>query len=112
MVCEFYKAYGKTIAKSKNIVKVVIKPLDAMEVQGVQVICSELEINDIGGCTYRYKNDMDEMMKVQTFDDIKAWLAPMIGLLAPSWFEEGAIIKKKEMNISNEVFGSNLLAAT
>lgn len=42
---------------------------------------------------------MEEMMKVQNFDDMKGWLAPMIRILTPSWSEDGAIIQKKEMNI-------------
>lgn len=54
MVHEFYEDYGKAIQKSKWWVKVVLKPLDAVEIWGVQVSCSEIEINDILGCIYKY----------------------------------------------------------
>lgn len=42
---------------------------------------------------------MDEMIKVQTFDDIKTWLNLMIGIPTPSGLEEGAIKENKEMNV-------------
>lgn len=96
LVCEFSFAYGKAIPKVKNRVKVALKPLDVVEVQGVQVLRGEIEINDILGCKYKYKNKMDEMMKVKTFDGIKAWLAHMIGIQAPSWLKEGAIIERRK----------------
>lgn len=38
----------------------------------MQVPYSQIEINDILGCMNRDKNEMDEMMKVKTFDDMKA----------------------------------------
>lgn len=65
----------------------------------MQVPCGEIEINNILGCTYKYKNDIDEMMKVKIIDNIKERLSPMIGILAPSFSEEGAVIKKKKMNV-------------
>lgn len=81
------------------MVKVMLKPLDVVEVRGVQVPCNEIVINDILGCPYRYENDIHEIMMVQTFYDNKAWLAPIIGIPTASWLEEGGIIRKKEMNI-------------
>lgn len=35
------------------------------------------------------------MMHLKMFDDIKAWLAPMIRIPDPSWLEEGEIIENK-----------------
>lgn len=62
----------------------MLKPLDAMEVRGVHTLCSQTEINDILGGVHRDKYYMEEMMKVQTFNDMKAWLAPTIGIPASS----------------------------
>lgn len=80
---------------------------------GVQVSCSEIEINEILGCTYPYQNDLEDIMQLKKFDDIKAWLAPMIGISAPLWLEKGAIIEKNEMNIPVRFwfgfFSSNLM---
>lgn len=65
MVREFYETYGKAIPKRKRKVKVVLEHLDAVEIRGVlQVPCSEIEINDIWRCTYRYENNIEDIIKV------------------------------------------------
>lgn len=99
LVYEFYKAYDKAIQKNKSRVKKLLNPIIIVEAQGVQVPCSQTKIIDILGYVHRDKNNIEEMMKAQTFDDMKAWLDLMIGILAPSWLEDGTIIEKKEMNI-------------
>lgn len=95
LVCEFCGGYEKAIPRNKSKVKSFLKPLDAVEVWGVQVPCSQTEINDILGCVHRDKNDIEEITKVQMFDDMKAWLSSMIGIPAPSWLEEDPLLKRK-----------------
>lgn len=75
------------------------QPLDTVKVHGVQVHCNKIKINEIFGCTYRYQYDVKEMIYLKTLDNIKAWLSKLNGILAPSWFEKGAIIEKTKMHI-------------
>lgn len=99
LVSEFYKAYDTAILKNKSRVKLVFKPLDVVKVRGVQVSCSQTDNKFILGYAHRDKNDLNKMMKIQSLDNMKAWLGLMIGTPAPLWLEEGAIIEKKEMDI-------------
>lgn len=51
-----------------------------MEVRGVQVPCSEIDINDVLGCTYWYSLDLSMMLREVNLNDLKDWLAPIIGI--------------------------------
>lgn len=53
-----------------------------MKEWGMQIPCSQTKINYILGCVHLDKFKIEEMMKVQMFDDMKAWLAPMIRIPA------------------------------
>lgn len=64
MVCEFFEVYDKAILKNKSRVKSTLKPLDAIEVWGLQVPCSQTDINDVLGYVHKDTNDIKEMMKV------------------------------------------------
>lgn len=47
LVHESYEAYYKVIRKNIRRAKSMLKPLDTVEVQGVQVLYSQTDINDI-----------------------------------------------------------------
>lgn len=94
-----YKAYDRIISKSKGQIKIDLKTTNVVEVRGVSIPCCEIDINDLLGWTYRIQHDLDDMVEKETLYDLKAWLALMIGSVAPSWLGEGAAIEKKELNI-------------
>lgn len=101
-VAEFHEAYSKVILKSRGRVKITPKPINSVEVRGVQVLYSKIDINDVLGCTYRYFHDLTEILSRSyrdINDGIESWLAPTISIRPPSSLEEGAIIEKKELNV-------------
>lgn len=51
--------------------KIAHKPADVGEVQGVLVLCSETEINDLLGFTFQIRHDLADMIKKNTLDDLK-----------------------------------------
>lgn len=44
----------------------------------------------------KYKNEMDEILKVKIFDDMKVWLAQVIGIPDPSWLERELLLKERD----------------
>lgn len=68
----FYVSYAWFIPKTKGRVKIMPKLVDAIEVRGILVRCSETEINDYLGCTERCQYDLTENIELNTFDDLIA----------------------------------------
>lgn len=99
LVHEFYEAYGQALPKSKCRVQMVLKPLEAVEVRGMQVPCGKAKINDVLYYTFWSQSYLKYLMQLNTFEYIKSYLAPLIGILASSWLEEGSFIKNNEVNI-------------
>lgn len=98
-VREFYEAYSLLVPKSRERVKIIHKPVNAVEVQGRLVSCSETDINDLLYCSTRDRHLLVDKIEKNTLDDLKGWLAPLLSDAAPPWLAEGAIIEKKNINI-------------
>lgn len=48
------------------------------------VSCSETKINDLLGCTFRTRHNLADIIEKNTLNDLKAWLAQLISIAAPS----------------------------
>lgn len=80
------------ILKNKSKVKLILKPLDVVGVWVLQDPCSQTYINDVLECAHRDKIDVEEMIKIETLENMKAWLALMIGIPAPSWLRREPLL--------------------
>lgn len=112
-VHEFYEAYGQVIPKTRSRVLVMEKPLGVVQVWGLQVPCGETEINDVLDYIFRSWRYLKDLMWLQTFEDIKGWLAPLLGISAPLWLKKELIIEKNKLNIPIRfwfwLIGNNLM---
>lgn len=87
--------------------KIALKLVGVVEVRGVSVPYSKMDINNVLGCTFQYTHDLTYMLNLKILNNIEAWLAPMISIVAYSWLDEGALIEKKELWIG--FISSNLM---
>lgn len=42
------------------------------------ILCSETDINDLLGGTYWYRHNLDDIIQLKSFDNIKAWFVSLI----------------------------------
>uniref|UniRef100_M1CDW3 Polyprotein protein n=1 Tax=Solanum tuberosum TaxID=4113 RepID=M1CDW3_SOLTU len=78
-------------------------------IRGKEVECYSEHINDILGRTLNSVLPYEGLRIVQSPDDLKGWLAPMISDTTPRWMDAGAHIENRDMNIASRITQTMIL---
>uniref|UniRef100_M1DCF9 Putative plant transposon protein domain-containing protein n=1 Tax=Solanum tuberosum TaxID=4113 RepID=M1DCF9_SOLTU len=96
---EFYSVYSDLVPQGKKKAS-PFRSVESVMVRGKTVRCSSDDINVVLDRATSFEHDYQSMIKTQTLDDLRGWLAPLISDTTPRWITGRAPIEKKDLNIS------------